>query len=398
MPRPKRLTILTAFFAPETNAAARRLTAAAEHFRDAGWEVTVVTQAPHHPENRVMAGYGEAWRTTREERGIHVTRFAPLLVPPDRVALRLVSELSFAAKAWVQALTSRPDVVLATSPYMFLGPAGLLAARMTRARFAWDVRDLTWKYVRATGRRAFGFDRILEAVMAFTAQHADALTTATRGQLDQLRQVGRAGRAVITNGLTEAFMTDLREGRPRTADGRFTVVYAGLLGFPQGLSTLIDAAARLPDARFILAGGGPESGLLKERAHRLGLTNVEFPGHLDFASLRDLYASSDVLVGMLRGSDAFKVAQPSKVWEYMATGKPVVFAGDCEATTIMQERGIGVVVPPEDDEALARALSALANDPDERARLGRGGFEFVAKERDRGKILEAWERLLETLA
>lgn len=397
MRRPIRLTILTAFFAPETNAAARRLTAAAEHLREAGWEVTVVTQAPHHPENRVMDGYGGAWRTTRDERGIRVIRFAPLLVPPGRVSFRLVSESLFATKALAQTLATRPDVVLATSPYMFLGPAGLLAARIARASFAWDVRDLTWKYVRATGRRAFGIDRALEAVMAFTARRADALTTATQGQLVQLGQTGLPNRAVITNGLTASFMAELRDGKPSMADGRFTIVYAGLLGFPQGLSTLVDTAARLPDARFILAGGGPDAELLKGRAQRLGLTNIEFPGHLDFASLRDLYASADVLVGMLRGSEAFKVAQPSKVWEYMATGKPVVFAGDCEATKIMQERDIGVVVPPEDDAAMACALSALANDPDERARLGRRGFAFVAQERDRGRILDAWERLLANL-
>jgi len=277
---------------------------------------------------------------------------------------------------------------------MFLGPAGLLAARSRGASFAWDVRDLTWKYVQATGRRTFGADRALDALMTFTARHADTLTTATDGQLEELGAAARGRRAVITNGLTEEFIADLRGGTPAWADGRFTVVYAGLLGFPQGLGTLLDAAALTPEVRFVLAGDGPERAKLEAQAAGSGLSNVEFLGHLDLARLRDLYASADVLVAMLRGSEAFKVAQPSKVWEYMATGRPVVFAGECETTRIMTDADLGLVVPPEDAEALARAIRRLAGDAEERSRLGRRGQAFVMAERRRDVILDRWERLL----
>ncbi len=202
---------------------------------------------------------------------------------------------------------------------------------------------------------------------------------------------------MITNGLTEEFIADLRGGTPAWADGRFTVVYAGLLGFPQGLGTLLDAAALTPEVRFVLAGEplvALDQVLLEAQAAGSGLSNVEFLGHLDLARLRDLYASADVLVAMLRGSEAFKVAQPSKVWEYMATGRPVVFAGECETTRIMTDADLGLVVPPEDAEALARAIRRLAGDAEERSRLGRRGQAFVMAERRRDVILDRWERLL----
>lgn len=395
MPQTRRLTILAPHFSPETNAAGRRLTSAAEHFRDAGWQVTIITPAPHHPENKVREGYGGSWRRRSFEDGMHVIRFAPFLVSPGNLAWRLFSELLFASKAFLQSLFTKPNVVLSSSPYMFLGPAGLAAARLTRSSFAWDVRDLTWKYVKATGHRTFGVDRALNVLMTFTAKHSDVLTTATDGILAEFGVHNKAGRAVITNGLTPAFIEQLRNGTPRLADGRFTVVYAGLLGFPQGLDNFIAAAGLIPKARFILAGSGPESTHLEKMAQDLGLDNVEFLGHLDTEQLRDLYASADVLVAMLRGSQAFKVAQPSKVWEYMATGRPVVFAGECEATRIMEERDIGVVVPPEDAVALAEALVRLADDRNERDRIGRRGQEFVVAERNRDQILHEWERLLD---
>lgn len=391
----RRLTILAPHFYPETNAAGRRLTSAAAHFRDAGWQVTIITPAPHHPENVVREGYGGAWRRVSIEDGMKVIRFAPFLVSPGSLPLRLLSELLFATKAMAQALFTKPNAVLSSSPYMFLGPAGLMAARLTRSSFAWDVRDLTWKYVKATGRRTFGVDRLLDSLMTFTARRSDVLTAATDGILVELAEQDKAGRAVITNGLTPEFIEQLRSGTPALADDRFTVVYAGLLGFPQGLSNFITAAGLMPEARFILAGGGPEGGRLEKMAQELGLTNVDFLGHLDTAQLLDLYASADVLVAMLRGSEAFKVAQPSKVWEYMATGQPVVFAGDCEATRIMEDEDIGVVVPPEDPAALAEALERLAGDSVERTRLGQRGRAFVMAERNRDQILQKWERLLD---
>jgi len=388
------MTILTSHFWPETNAGSRRLSAAAEHFQHSGWRVTVITLAPHHPENRVKNGYGGTWRSMTEENGIRVVRFAPLLVSPTNLPLRLISELLFALKATVQALLSRPEVVLASSPYMFLGPAALVASRLTGASFAWDVRDLTWKYVKATGHRTFGLEHLLNWLMSFTVRHTDALTTATKGQMEELGAIAIRKRAVITNGLTEQLMADLGSGQPTLNDGRFTTVYAGLLGFPQGLSTLIDAAAFIPDARFIIAGTGPEAHHLKERARERALENVEFLGQLHFNDLRNLYASADVLVALLRGSEAFKVAQPSKVWEYMATGKPVLFAGDCEATEIILKEDIGVVVPPEDARALAESLLELAKNPSERKRLGKRGRIFVTAERNRNRILEQWQDLL----
>lgn len=392
----RRLTMLVPNYGPETGAASRRLVSAAEHFRNAGWRVTVIAPAPHHPENRVWQGFDGWWRRSTIENGIKVIRFAPILVPPTNLLLRLVSELLFSLKAAVQAMFTRPDVVLASSPYMFLGPAGLLTARLSRSRFAWDVRDMTWKYARATGRRTFGADRLLASLMSLTAKRADTLTTATDGQLEELGPLNSGNKAVITNGLTDELLEALAAGEPTLADGRFMVAYAGLLGLPQGLGTLIEAAALFPEARFVIAGSGPEREQLEVKALKLGLDNVEFLGYLGLEQLQQLYASADVLVALLRGSEEFKVAQPSKVWEYMASGRPVLFAGECETTNIMVEEDIGVVVPPEDPESLGAVLHQLANDPLRRSRLGQRGREFVRVERNRNEILDRWESLLRT--
>src|SRR5690554_4175068 len=139
MQRKKRLTILTANFAPESNAAARRLSAATAHFAASGWDITVITLLPHHPENRIHESFKGVWRSVAHTDNVRVIRFAPILVSPHRLGLRLVSEMIFTTKAAVQSLSTRPNVILSTSPYMFLGPIGLLVARLLRIPFAWDV-------------------------------------------------------------------------------------------------------------------------------------------------------------------------------------------------------------------------------------------------------------------
>src|SRR5690554_7184718 len=112
-------------------------------------------------------------------------------------------------------------------------------------------------------------DRVLSMLMSFTAKHADVLTTTSARQLEELPGGRKTDSAVMTNGLTAEFMRSLRDGNPTRTDDRFTVVYAGLLGFPQGLGTLMDAAALLPHVRFVIAGGGPEEEELRARAAEL---------------------------------------------------------------------------------------------------------------------------------
>ena len=389
------ITILAQNYAPETNAAAHRMSALASRLAASGWLVHVVTQAPHHPQNRVREGYGATWRDRREESGITVTRYRPWIVPKEHFALRLLSEALFGLQAGLSVLASRTDMVLASTPYMVLGPLGLLAARVVGARFAWDVRDFTWEYVASTGRRTFGIDRVMARVMRWTARRADVLTTATEGQLPYF--VDRPERAaIITNGLTSAQLERLGDvpSPHRDAGARARVVYAGLLGYPQGLLTLIETAALLPDVDVVFVGDGPTRRELEDAARHLQTDNVTFTGYVDAERLAELYGSADILVAHLRNDPAFTIAQPSKVWEYMATGRVVIYAGEGETTGLLRAHDIGLAVPPESPGALAEAVRSLLAHPARRDELARNGQRFVHEHRNRDTIVGRWEELL----
>lgn len=392
--RTRSIVLLAPNYRPESNAAAHRLTALAEGLADSGWEVTMLTALPHYPQYRLYDGYDVPGPMITVERNVRVVRLRPWIVPKASLPLRLLSELWFGLKALAHLVRSKPDVVLASVPYMFLGPLGQLGARLTGARFAWDVRDLTWLYPRAVGKRTFGLDTALDRIMLYTARRSDALTTATEGLLDYF--VRRpASSAVVPNGVSDEWLERLTALGPPAGSPR--VLYAGLLGYNHALATLIDAASLLPDVHFALAGDGPERPMLEERARELGLKNVTFLGYLNEERLLEAYSAATLLVSHVRRHPLYHWTQPAKLWEYMAAGRPVVHAGEGEAVRILRENDVGVTVPPEDPAALAGAIRNLIGDPDGSRELGERARAFVASQRRRSRLVEKHVGILEGL-
>jgi len=388
------IVLMAPNYRPESNAAAHRLTALAEGLADSGWEVTMVTALPHYPQYRLYDGYDVPGPMITSEGNVRVIRLRPWIVSKASLPLRLISELWFGLKALTHVLKARPDVVLASVPYMFLGPLGLLGARLTGARFAWDVRDLTWLYPRAVGKRTFGLDTALERVMLFTARRSDAMTTATEGLLHYFeRRPSRA--AVVPNGVSDEWFERLAALRPPA--GTPSVLYAGLLGYNHALATLIDAASLMPDVRFALAGDGPERPMLEEKTRDLRLENVTFLGYLNEDQLVEAYSTATLLVSHVRRHPLYHWTQPAKLWEYMAAGRPVVHAGEGEAVRILRENDVGVTVPPEDPEALASAIANLVSDPEGSRRLGERARAFVDSERRRSRLVDWHVTMLEEL-
>lgn len=395
MRRVQRVSIVAPNYPPETNAAAQRMGSFAHALRDAGWQVTVLTQAPHHPQNRIFPGFDQRSPSRRDEAGISVVRIRPYLAPKDNLVLRLLSELLFCIHAFTHLLRQRPDVILASSPYMFLGPMALLASRLLSARFVWDVRDLTWLYPRAAGKKTFGMDRLLERIMLRTARQASALTTATEG-LHAYFENRPTVSYVIPNGVNDPWLERLLAIGPRLEEPMSaTVVYAGLFGYNHGLTTLIRAAHALPHVRFILVGDGPETPKLKELIASLELTNVEIKGHMAHDELIEVYAMASVLVSHVRANPIFRWTQPAKLWEYMATGRPVVHAGEGEVIDIIRTHELAVAVAPEQPQALATAIRSLLDDRPLAARVSSNARTFVVQERRRS-VVNA--RLLQVLA
>ena len=228
------------------------------------------------------------------------------------------------------------------------------------------------------------------------------MTAVTRPFCDSIDRVrGHAPQAVlIPNGTFASFFTAAdADGRARRAlgvpDDKFLLTFAGTLGIAQALPSAIAAAELLAPDNVHLAfiGEGPIKGLLEENVAQRGLSNVSFHDQVALDEIPPYLAASDALLVTLSGHPTFEDFVPSKLIDFMATGRPVVLSAAGEAAALVEHSGGGIVAPPENAEALANAVRRLLSKPDQVRELGRCGQEF-ARLRMRDAQAERLEQVL----
>ncbi len=381
------ITLLAPFYLPETNAAAKRAGALVKSLAAAGWTVRVITQVPHYPQGQIYQGFSGKRSVTSDDR-VTVIRLCPWIIKRNKLVLRLLAEWRYLIKALWEFVRCPGDVLYATSPYMFNGLGALLCGRLWRKKIIWEVRDLTWLYISALKMDRFGLSGFLERVMLYTASRVDRLITTTEGQGGYFTSKTKVRKLVVLPNGVDRETLEMMQSIPEAPRHEFTVLYAGLIGYPQGLSVLVAAAALLPTVRFLVLGDGAEKVELQKDAARRGLQNIVFTGYLPFARVAGYYRAADVLYAQLRKSPVFSLTQPSKVWEYMAAGKPVIYGGEGEGAEVVQISRAGLVVSPDDVDALVCAIRYLQDNPQESLQMGENGRGYILRNRIREALLQ----------
>jgi glycosyltransferase involved in cell wall biosynthesis len=183
-------------------------------------------------------------------------------------------------------------------------------------------------------------------------------------------------------------------------EGKFVVLYCGAHGISHALERILEVATVLrDDARihFLFVGEGAEKDALVARARSLGLGNVTFRPGVPREEVPALYRTADVCLVPLRNVPLFRSFIPSKMFEILACGRPILASVAGEAAEILEASGAAIVVPPEDVDGLARALTRLAADPGLRNVLSARGRPFAAAHYDRRVLAARYLRILEGL-
>jgi glycosyltransferase involved in cell wall biosynthesis len=384
-------------FPPDLGALPARITEMANVWAAEGHHVTVLTAFPHHPLGQIPPQY-RGKRVVREQWGkVDVIRCWLLAMPNRRMWQRTLCQVSFGVSALLFGFwrVGKPDVVVVSSPPFFTIPAAWLIARLKRRPFVFEVRDL-WPAVfveMGVMKRGLAY-RVLESMEEFFYRAAARVVVVTRAFREDLRARGvDAGKiAVIPNG-ADLELYGGGDATPRFREvlggaGKFLVTFVGTHGVATGLEQILDAAAVLKDdPRFAFAfvGEGAERERLIESARVRGLTNVTFHRAVAKDEVRDVYASSDASIVCLKPLPFLDKFIPSKVFEIIASGTPVIAALGGEAAGIVREAG-HIVVPAGDGAAIAREIRTLAADPSRIAAMTRSGRAYVGEHFDRKKL------------
>lgn len=397
-----RILIHTQFYPPEMGAPQARLSDLAGRLKAMGHDVRVVTAIPNYPTGRTFAGYPRAY--AREDlNGIPVFR-AWILPSASRGLLhRLVSYSSFALSSLVVGALAggAAEVVITESPPLFLGVSGWLLAVTKGARWVLNVSDL-WpesaKFIGIMRERGLAY-RVLRALAHGLYRKAWLVTGQSKEIVEEIaRQAPKARVYHLSNGTDtrafgpENFSQEVRRKYLRDEETGF--VYAGLHGLFQGLDQVVMAAQTLKEEpiRFVFFGEGPEKKSLQRQARELGLCNIDFHPPLPHADMPEILASMDVALVCLRSP--ILGAVPSKIYEAMASGIPVLVVAEGEAARVVTESGGGVAVRPGDVEGLAASVRRLASEAHTRLQMGRAGRLAVVAHFDRDTIVREFEAVL----
>jgi glycosyltransferase involved in cell wall biosynthesis len=387
-----RLLFFTHYFPPEVNAPANRTYEHCREWVGGGHDVHVVTCIPSHPHGTPYPGFRRRWYRHDEIDGIHVHRVWTYLAANRGAVLRTANYLSFMPTAVFRALRlGRFDVVVGTSPQFFCTVAAWLYTRARPTPWVFELRDLWPESIAAVGAmRAPAALRLVDRLAARMYRNATAIVCLTKSFIDTLVARGiEAGKLHwIPNGIELSYWQAADREAERAVlgvkDNQVLVSYVGTIGMAHGLGTVLEAATTIATSaahvRFLIVGDGAELQNIRDMASRSGLRNVQFTGLVPRARVPGLLAASDIALVTLRPADVFKSVLPSKMFEAMAAGLPVVLGVDGEARATLERAGAGLPVQPGNATALASAILQLASDGQARARMGAAGAVFVERE------------------
>jgi len=371
-----RLAYLSHYFPPESNAPAARVHELSRALVRLGHEVHVVTGQPSHPRGVIYPGYRAAEYRRDELDGIHVHR-----VPTFPAANRgvLVRGLGYAAMPTAQVLYAARklppiDLVLATSPQIFTGLAGLALARLRRLPFVLEVRDLWPESIVSVGALPPRHPaiRALERLEHRLYRGAAGIVSVTDSFVDHFvaHGVDPARIAVIKNGADLDLFDPETPPAPLRANlgiapDALLVLFCGTIGMAHDVGLLARAAAIAPvdlDAHFVVVGDGAGRAELAAEIAALGVgERVHLLPAVPRREVPGLLAAADISAVVLRDSPTFAGVLPSKLFEAMAMRTPILLGVRGEARALVEAAHAGLAFTPGDPAALLACLRALAD-------------------------------------
>jgi len=376
--RPVHILFLTDNFPPEVNAPASRTFEHCREWVKAGLRVTVITCAPNFPSGRVYHGYrNKIWQSEMMD-GVRVIRVWTYITANEGFLKRILDYQSFMVSATLASFFVRNvDVVIGTSPQFFTVCAAWMVSVLKRIPFVFELRDIWPESIKAVGAMQDSLAiRWLEKLELFLYRQAKLIVSVTHSFRDILARRGIEPKKihVVTNGV------DMLRFRPQPKDpelqqklgltGKFVAGYVGTHGMAHHLETILDAAeilqrqGRAHDIHFVMLGDGArKQALIKDAANR-GLVNITFLDSVAKAEVARYWSILDVSIIHLKKTDLFSSVIPSKLFECIGMGLPVLHGVTGESAKIVRDEGVGIVFEPENAKDLVDQLLYLYGNRD----------------------------------
>jgi colanic acid biosynthesis glycosyl transferase WcaI len=383
-----RFLVVTQYFSPEPGAPSNRLQAFVDAMLERGHEVTVICEFPNYPSGRLAPA--DRWRLFRiEEHGsLKIVRTFVLTFARKNNIKRMLFYLSFAISSFIAALLlKRRDVILASSPPTFHVYMAMIVAKVKKSRIVVDIRDLLADAARETRTiRNRSLLRLGDSLERKLYRDSDLVFTISEGMKKRIETRGGKGKCrIVYNGSSDDILNwkgDIDSFRRSLGwHDKIVFAYAGIMGLPQNLKDLLPEIKEIHDGRILFAfiGEGQGREALEKEALMRSSGNICFFRQMPRSEVIPYVYSADVMMVILRELELFKSAIPSKFFDYMAAGKPIISNVNGELRNIMETNNTGLYFSLNRERSFGDAVGKLVENYQIRRLMGENGKRLVER-------------------
>ncbi len=388
--------LLTQYYKPEIGAPPNRLFEMVSGLQRCGNKVVVVTGMPNYPTGRIFHEYRGKFTLKEEYDGIEVKRFWLYASNTKKIIPRIWNMLSFSITSLcaIRYLRQKKlDYLIVESPPLLLALSGRLMAKILNVRYIANISDLWPLSAKELGAISDGkLYKFLEKIERYIYRKADIIMGQSEEIISHISAHGGKNVYLFRNGVDPARFNNTPLKKERRV-GPVKIVYAGLLGFAQGVADIC-RSIDFHDlgAEFHIYGEGGEKNEIESILKKTPNKGIFYHGVVSREELPNVLLDSDMtLIPLVKNIYG---AVPSKIYESMAAGLPIMFMGEGEGAKIVHENKIGLVAHAKDYESLKKNIKYAVNHPDEVSEMMNNCIEAANIKFNRPKQITALNEYL----
>ena len=401
-----KILLLHQYFLEEDDSGGSRWNEMAKVWAEAGNEVSVLAGMIHANGSEKRSEYKKKHFVQKQQGKIEVWRCHVSESYNKSFAGRLWGYFSFMfSSMWAGLFKAKGkfDVVIVTSPPLFVGLSGYIISVFKRIPFVFEVRDLWPESAIDTGvltnkwiiKMAFWFEKFIYK----KAKLINVLTPAFYSSLKNEKHIPEEKLIMIPNASDfslseELLLTFDRNGfrKKMGLDGKFVITYVGAHGVANHLQQVLQAGKKLEDTRvlFLLIGQGMEKEKLKMMASEMNVKNVRFIDAVPKKEVFKYILASEMGASVLKRVDTFKTVYSNKTFDYMSCKKPVLMAIDGVSRELVEAAECGVYVEPENIEEYNTNIRIYLNDQERLKKEGDNGYQYAKSNFDRDVLAKKY--------
>lgn len=404
-----KILLFTQYYPPDIGAQAFRMEALVRALLKRDHKVSVITAEPHRYDLKEKIQFKKYEKDSKLE--IYRVRGGK---NNDTFWRRPVNYFIFMVNSLIYSLKLTPtgrgyDLIFATSPPITSAVTAFICAFLKKKDFILEVRDL-WPDTLVDlkifkNKLIINFLVYIEKILYRKAKLIVVVSEAFKNKI-VAKGVNENKIVTFSNGLDKEFILQNVDIKTKNIfreqynipPKKIIISYVGNVGISQNLETIIGAAEKIEDNNilFLVVGEGLEKKRLLWLVKERHLDNkILFLDGLPRDKIKDIYRLSDILFLQLKGLIIFNRTIPSKIFEYLGSGVPIIYGLNGVAADILKESGNGIKIKPECDEDLVGAIRAIKDEYNLYVGMAKKGREFVIKNYMRDKIMKNYVNTLE---